>query len=47
MAEAARLDYFILRGVQRDGTSVNQPEAMRQRCAGFDAALALPPSESR
>jgi hypothetical protein len=47
MAAAAKHDCFILRGAERDGAILNEPEARHQHCAAFNANLALPPSESR
>jgi len=47
MAAAANPDFFILRGVKRDGVILNEPEARHQQRAVFDAALALLPSEPR
>jgi len=47
MAVAAKLDFFILRGVERDGAILNEPEARRQHCAAFDAAFVLLPSEPK
>jgi hypothetical protein len=47
MAAAAKPDFFILRGVEREGVILNQPEARHQHCVVFDAALALLPSERR
>jgi len=47
MAAAAKLNFFILRGVERDGAILNEPEARHQHCAAFDAALALLPSEPK
>jgi hypothetical protein len=47
MAAAANPDFFILRGAERDGAILKEPEARHQYCAVFTAALALPPSEPR
>jgi len=47
MAAAAKPDFYILRGVERDGAILNDPEARHQHCAAFDAALALLPSGPR
>jgi len=47
MAAPARPDFFILRGIERDGAILNEPEARHQHRAAFDVALALLPSEPR
>jgi hypothetical protein len=41
MAAEARLDFFILRSVARDGAILIEPEASHEYCAALDAALAL------
>jgi len=43
MAAAAKLDFFILSGVERDGAILNELETRHQHCA----ALALLPSEPK
>jgi len=47
MAAAAKPDFLILRGVEREGAILNQPKTRLQHCAAFDAAFALLPSERR
>jgi hypothetical protein len=37
------MNFLILRDVDRDGASLNAPEAKDQLCAACDAALALLP----
>jgi hypothetical protein len=39
--------FFIFRDLKRNGASLNEPEAKHQRCAAFDAALALRPEGPR
>jgi hypothetical protein len=47
MVAAANPDFFILRGAERDGAILKEPEARHQYCAVFTAAHVVLPSEPR
>jgi len=47
MAAEAKLSFFILQSIERDGAILNELETMFQHCITFDAVRALLPLESR
>jgi hypothetical protein len=47
MAAEARLDFFVLRSIVRDGAILNERETMLKHCMAFHAVHALLPWKSR